>query len=92
MNTVNIVKNIIDDALEYNEYIAKFNSKGKPIDIEPIKVDKVITISLEEYKELLVYKGKYLGITNETTITSMYADNKIFEELVDNEKKDNNNM
>lgn len=57
-----IVKNIIDDALEYNEYIARLNSKGKAIDIEPIKVDKVITISLEEYKELLTYKGKYFGL------------------------------
>ena len=58
-----IVKNIIDDAIEYNKHIARFNSKKEVIDLEPIKEEKVITITLEEYKELLVYKGKYLGIT-----------------------------
>lgn len=57
-----IFKNIIDDAIEYNKHIAKYNSKSELIEIEPIKEEKVITITLEEYKELLIYKGKYLGI------------------------------
>lgn len=77
-----LFKNVIEDAFEYNQAIAKLNSRGKPIDIEPmvVEINKVITISLEEYKELLIYKGKYLGLTNETTITSLYADGTKFEE------------
>ena len=77
-----LFKNVIEDAFEYNQAIAKLNSRGKPIDIELVEINKVITISLEEYKELLIYKGKYLGLTNETTITSLYADGTKFEEMV----------
>ncbi len=69
-----LFKNIIEDGLEYNAMIKKYNSKNQLVDIAPIEVDKVITISLEEYKELLIYKGKYLGLTNETTISRLYAD------------------
>lgn len=69
-----LFKNVMEDAIEYNNAIIKFNEKGKPIDIETVEINKVITISLDEYKELLIYKGKYLGITNETMITSLYAD------------------
>lgn len=45
-----VIKNIIDDAIEYNSLIKKYNSKDKLIDIEPIKKEKVITITLDEYK------------------------------------------
>lgn len=69
-----LFKNIIEDAVEYNNAIAKFNSKGKLVDVETVEINKVITISLEEYKELLIYKGKYLGLTNETTISNLSAD------------------
>lgn len=69
-----IVKNIINDAIEYNKLIARFNSRNELIDLEPIKEEKVITITLEEYKELLVYKGKYLGITGINETTKLYAD------------------
>lgn len=54
-----LFKNIIEDAFEYNNAIAKFNSKGLLTDIETVEINKVITISLEEYKELLLIKGKY---------------------------------
>lgn len=69
-----IVKNIINDAIEYNKLIARFNSRNEFIDLEPIKEEKAITITLEEYKELLVYKGKYLGITGINETTKLYAD------------------
>lgn len=82
-----LFKNVIEDAFEYNQAIVKLNSRGKPIDIEPVEINKVITISLEEYKELLIYKGKYLGLTNETTITSLYADGTKFEEMVKDESR-----
>lgn len=82
-----LFKNIIEDAVEYNNAILKFNSHGKPIDIELVEINKVITISLEEYKELLIYKGKYLGLTNETTITNLYADGTTLEEMVKNESR-----
>lgn len=81
-----LFKNIIEDAVEYNNAIAKFNSKGQLIDIETVEINKVITISLEEYKELLIYKGKYLGLINETTISSLYADGiEVCKEAVENE-------
>lgn len=51
-------KNAIDDAVEYKNQIAKLNKNGQLIDIEPMEMVKVITISLEEYKELLICKGK----------------------------------
>lgn len=69
-------KNIIDDAIEYNSLIQKYNSKNKLIAIEPIKEEKVITITLDEYKELLVYKGKYLGLVGVTETTKLYVDGK----------------
>lgn len=80
-----IFKNIIEDGYEYNKMLAKSNKEPEIIGIGEVEVNKVITISLEEYKELLIYKGKYLGITNETTITSIYADGKKFEEMVESE-------
>ena len=58
-----LFKNVIQDGLEYNNMIKKYNSKNQLVDITPIEIDKVITITLEEYKELLIYKGKYLGLT-----------------------------
>lgn len=80
-----LFKNIIEDGYEYNKMLAKFNEKKELVDVETIEVNKVITISLEEYKELLVYKGKYLGITNETTIASLYADGTKVEEMIEDE-------
>lgn len=71
-----VIKNIIDDAMEYNSHIQKYNSKNKLIAIEPIKEEKVITITLDEYKELLVYKGKYLGLAGVTENTKLYVDGK----------------
>lgn len=59
-----LFKNIIQDGIEYNNMIKKYNSKNQLVDINSIEIDKVITITLEEYKELLVYKGKYLGLSN----------------------------
>ena len=53
-----LFKNIIEDAVEYNNTIAKFNSKGQLVDIEEVEVNKVITISL----------------TNETTILNLCED------------------
>lgn len=71
-----IFKNIINDAVDYNDMIEKYNSKGKPKiqQMEKVEINKVITISLEEYKELLIYKGKYLGLTSINETTKLYAD------------------
>lgn len=54
-----LFRNVIDDAIEYNKHIAKYNEKNEFVKLAPIKEEKVITITLDEYKELLVYKGKY---------------------------------
>lgn len=69
-----LFKNIIDDAIEYNKHIEKYNEKNKFMELEPITEEKVITITLEEYKELLIYKGKYLGSTGTTETTKLYVD------------------
>lgn len=71
-----ILKNIINDAVDYNDMIERYNSKGKPKipQMEKVEINKVITISLEEYKELLIYKGKYLGLTGINKTTILYAD------------------
>ena len=69
-----IVKNIIDDVIEYNKHIAGLNSENKVIKLEPIEEEKVITITLDEYKELLLYKGKYLGLTDINKTTRLNAD------------------
>lgn len=61
-----IFRNIINDSIEYNRHIEKYNANNKDVKLEPITEEKVITITLEEYQELLIYKGKYLvlaGIT-----------------------------
>lgn len=71
-----VIKNIINDAIEYNKCIAVLNSKGKEIKLEPVEVGKAITITLDEYKELLVYKGKYLGLAGVTETTKLYVDGK----------------
>lgn len=71
-----VIKNIINDAIEYNKCIARFNSENKEIELEPVGEEKVITITLDEYKELLVYKGKYLGIAGVTETTKLYVDGK----------------
>lgn len=65
-----LFKNVIEDGLEYNNMIKKYNSKNQLIDITPIEINKVITITLEEYKELLIYKGKYLALSKEENITN----------------------
>lgn len=59
-----LFKNVIEDTYDYNAMIKKYNSKNQLVDIQQIEIAKVITISLEEYTELLVYKGKYLGLKN----------------------------
>lgn len=69
-----LFRNVIDDAIEYNKHIANYNEKNELIKLAPITEEKVITITLEEYKELLIYKGKYLGITGITETTKLYAD------------------
>jgi hypothetical protein len=69
-----LFRNVIDDAIEYNKHIAKYNEKNEFVKLAPIKEEKVITITLDEYKELLVYKGKYLGLTGINEITKLYAD------------------
>lgn len=69
-----LFRNVIDDAIEYNKHIAKYNEKNEFIELAPIKEEKVITITLDEYKELLVYKGKYLGLTGINKTTKLYAD------------------
>lgn len=69
-----LFKNVIQDGIEYNNMIKKYNSKNQLVDITPIEIDKVITITLEEYKELLIYKGKYLGLTGINETTKLYAD------------------
>ena len=33
-----LFKNVLEDAFEYNQAIAKLNSRGKPIDIEPVEI------------------------------------------------------
>lgn len=71
-----LIKNIIDDAIEYNKRIARLNSVNKEIKLEPVEEEKVITITLDEYKELLVYKGKYLGLAGVTETTKLYIDGK----------------
>lgn len=82
---MNLFKNVIQDGLEYNNMIKKYNSKNQLVDIAPIEVDKVITITLEEYKELLIYKGKYLGLVEKNKITKLYADGIVVS------KEENNN-
>ena len=69
-----ILKNIVQDGIEYNKMISKFNEKDKLIGLEPIEEEKVITITLEEYKELLIYKGKYLGYRDKISETTLFAD------------------
>jgi hypothetical protein len=69
-----LFRNVIDDAIEYNKHIAKYNEKNEFIELAPIKEEKVITITLDEYKELLVYKGKYLGLTGINETTKLDAD------------------
>ncbi|MEE0092773.1 MAG: hypothetical protein UFD82_04540 [Bacilli bacterium] len=71
-----LFRNVIDDAIEYNKHIAKYNEKNEFVKLAPIKEEKVITITLDEYKELLVYKGKYLGLTgiNKNNIGARYID------------------
>ena len=71
-----VIKNIINDAIEYNKRIAVLNSENKEIKLEPVEVEKVITITLDEYKELLVYKGKYLELAGVTENTKLYIDGK----------------
>ena len=71
-----VIKNIINDAIEYNKRIARLNSENKEIKLEPVEEEKVITITLDEYKELLVYKGKYLGLAGVTETTKLYVDGK----------------
>lgn len=69
-----LFRNVIDDAIEYNKHIAKYNEKNEFIELAPIIEEKVITITLDEYKELLVYKGKYLGLTGINETTKLDAD------------------
>lgn len=71
-----ILKNIINDAVDYNDMIERYNSKGKPKipQMEKVEINKVITISLEEYKELLIYKVKELGLTGINETKKLYAD------------------
>lgn len=69
-----LFKNIIEDGYEYNKMLARLDKNNEIIGVEEVEVNKVITISLEEYKELLIYKGKYLGLTGITKITKLYAD------------------
>ena len=63
---------VINDTIEYKKNLQKLE-EGLLKPIEVIE-DKVITIPLEEYKELLVYKGKYLGVTNKEETMTLYAD------------------
>nr|DAJ59422.1 MAG TPA: hypothetical protein [Caudoviricetes sp.] len=80
-----LFRNVIDDAIEYNKHIAKYNEKNEFVKLAPIKEEKVITITLDEYKELLVYKGKYLGLTGINEITKLYADGiEVYEKKEDN--------
>ena len=59
-----LFKNVIEDTYDYNAVIKKYNSKNQLVDIQQIEIARVITIPLEEYADLLVYKGKYLGLKN----------------------------
>ena len=61
---VKLFKNVIEDTYDYNAMIKKYNSKNQLVDIQQIEIARVITIPLEEYADLLVYKGKYLGLKN----------------------------
>lgn len=80
-----LFRDVIDDAIEYNKHIAKYNEKNEFVKLAPIKEEKVITITLDEYKELLVYKGKYLGLTGINEITKLYADGiEVYEKKEDN--------
>lgn len=80
-----LFRNVIDDAIEYNKHIAKYNEKNEFVKLAPIKEEKVITITLDEYRELLVYKGKYLGLTGINEITKLYADGiEVYEKKEDN--------
>ena len=42
-------------------------------------------MNLAELSHYVKFNGKYLGITNETTITSLYADGTKFEEVLKDE-------
>lgn len=50
----------------------------EPVLIEPPKweYEPYISIPLEEYKELLIYKGKYLGYRDKVTETTMFVERK----------------
>lgn len=71
---MNIFKNVIGDGSEYNQLVEKYHSTNKLHEVERVEINKVITITLEEYKELLVYKGKYLGIVDSYEKVSIYKD------------------
>ena len=55
-----IIKDVIDYTIEHKKRIKAIEK----MEIEPIQYEEeiVITIPLVEYKELLIYKGKYLGL------------------------------
>lgn len=53
-----IFKNIINDTIEHQRRMKELEEQH----IAPLINELVITIPLEEYKELLIYKGKYLGL------------------------------
>ena len=72
-----LIENVINDTIEYKKYMQKLD-KGLIAPVEIIE-DKVITIPLEEYKELLVYKGKYLGLVGEFTTNKLYSDGNIMQ-------------
>lgn len=55
---------------------------------EPLKLEyePYISIPLEEYKELLIYKGRYLGYRDKTTQITMFADGKPVETIIKEEE------
>ena len=56
--------------------------------IEPPKFEyePYISIPLEEYKELLIYKGKYLGFRDRVTKSTMFADGKTVATIIKDEE------
>lgn len=77
-----IFKNIINDTIEHQRNMKQLEKQH----ISPLITELVITIPLEEYKELLIYKGKYLGLKDKTKETTHFIDGKAVTTILEDEE------
>ena len=64
------------------------NKIKEQVIIEPPKFEyePYISIPLEEYKELLIYKGKYLGFRDRVTESTIFVDGKPVTTIIKDEE------